>query len=465
MSSKPQRNTPLTVAEAQARLQVFGLRLISDHPDDRVTTQTQVILKCGAGHTLHRLYGNVRKRGCPECKAPFGERLLYALLRHYAEGEDDWGAKVVKGLIPETPGRKVVFDAASDSRKIAIENHSDYHDPEISVARFEENISKADRLRLDALKEAKTTEGKHIDGPMRGWVVGVVWFEAKRLVNLRDESGSYLPIVIAEFKQLANKIGLRLRTDGIEIDAATLYEGLGRGYLDKISGDFRLAGPWLGRTRTHQWRHSCGCEFTSVILDLENKISGNTTGCPCCDRTGYYGKWLDFLDKLADKGYRFTGPNRFSICTEFQSVPVGCEKHPDAFVPLWSRSKWYQWMASLQADAVKSLPPACEVCAEEYASQVKDRVDQRIASERQKLDQRLQQFGFKMVTMLPASVRDPSSGRIVAQKNTIQCLAPGCGYQWDVFVTQRLAKAEKRGRMGCPACSPLKKGPKPVGHQ
>ncbi|WP_346208852.1 MULTISPECIES: hypothetical protein [Aeromonas] len=462
MPLKPQRNIPLSVSEAQVRLQEFGLRLVSDHFDDRVTTTTEVMLECGAGHKLSRIYGNMRKRGCPECRAPFGERLLYTLLRHYAVGLDDWGAKVVRGLDPIDPKRKVVFDAASESRKIAIENHSEYHDPAKSIPRFEESMSKEERLRLDALKEARDTGGYHSVGPLSGWMVGVVWFEAARMANVRDESGTYLHIAISEFKQLAQKMGLQLRTDDVEIDVIAVYTGLGRGHLDRISSEFQLVGPWLGRTRTHQWRHSCGCEFKAVILELENKTLRNS-GCPCCDRTGHHGMWLDFLDRLRDHGYEFTGRNRLSICTEFESVPVRCYTHPCAQVQVWSRSKWYQWMASLQEDAATRFPPPCKTCAIEYAKRVKNETEQRIALERQKLDQRLRKFGFEMVTWLPTSVRDPIGDKVVPQKNTIQCLAPDCGHKWEVYVAQRLAKAEKLGRMGCPKCNPLKKGPKPKG--
>ena len=338
MSLKPKRNTPLSVSEVQARLQEFGLRLISDHPDDRVTTTTAVTLECGAGHKLSRIYGNVRKRGCPECKAPFGERLLYTLLRHYAVGQDDWSAKVVRGLDPKNIERKVVYDAASESRRIAIENHSEYHDPAKSIPIFEKGISKQERLRLDALKESKETGGHHSAGPLEGWAVGVVWFEATRMAKLRDESGTYLYKAISEFKQLARKIGIQLRTDGVEIDAATVYAGLGRAHLDRIGGEFNLVGPWLGRTRTHQWRHSCGCEFNAVIFDLENKAS-ESTGCPCCDRTGRHRTWLDFLGRLKDCGYEFAGQNRLSICTEFESVLVRCCTHPGGKTQVWTRSK------------------------------------------------------------------------------------------------------------------------------
>ncbi|KPW61326.1 Unknown protein sequence [Pseudomonas syringae pv. philadelphi] len=460
MSTNPQRNTPLSVSEALVRLQAFGLRLISDHLDDRVTTTTKVLLECGAGHRLQRIYGNVRKRGCPECKAPFGERLLYTLLRHYAVGLDDWGAKVVRGLDQMDPNRKVVFDAASESRKVAIENHSEYHDPTKSIPRFEERISKEERLRLDAIKESRETGGHHSTGPLAGWVVGVVWFEAARMVRVRDESGTYLHIAISEFKQLAQKIGLQLRNDNVDIDAATVYAGLGRGHLDRISGEFQLVGVWLGRARTHQWRHSCGCEFNAVISELENNSPGST-GCPCCDRTGHFGKWLDFLDRLNNHGYEFAGQNRLSIRTEFKSIPVRCSKHAGAQVQVWTRSKWYQWMASLHEDSSTSFPPACATCAIEYARRLESEAGKRIGDERQKLALRLREFGFEMVTMLPTSVRDTVTNKVVPQRNTVRCLASGCSHEWEIYVAQQLAKAEKRGKMGCPKCSPLKKGPKP----
>lgn len=455
-----QRNTPLSFAEAQLRLQEYGLQLVSKHEDNRVTTTTVVDVACAAGHKITREYGHLRKRGCPECKAPFGERLLYALLRHYADGLDDWGVKVVKGLDPTDRQRKVVFDVASESRRIAIENHSDYHDPDKSVPRFEENISKEERLRLDALKEARDTGGVHTEGPMKGWQVGVVWFEATRVATLRDVSGSYLPSVIEKFKQVANLIGLQLREDGIEIDASTVYAGLGRNALAGIGDDFQLVGPWLGRTYEHRWRHSCGGEFNKVILELE-KMAPGKTGCPFCDRESVQGKWLDFLDRLEKHGYLFAGENRLSICTEHELVPMHCSRHPESQVRIWTRAQWYQWFQSLKANSTKSIPPPCAVCAETHTQTVQEREKRRLEEERQKLDRRLQALGFELASMLPTSVRDPETGKVKAQKNKVRCLNPNCKHEWEIYVAQQLPKAEKRGQMGCPNCNPLKKGPKP----
>lgn len=461
MTIKKQRNTPLTVQEAQARLQEFGLTLISEHPDNRVTGKTPVKLRCSAGHIMDRIYTNVRKRGCPECKAPFGERLLYCFLRHYCPGEDDWRAKAVKGLDPEKPAARVMFDAASDSRKIAIENHSDYHHPDKSVARFEQNFSKKNRLRVDALKEARETDGHHLTGPMAGWRVGVVWFEATRMAGIKDESGTYLQIAISEFKGLADKIGLSLRTDGVEIDAGKVYAELGRTGLSRIGNQFKLISPYLGRTHIYQWRHSCGYKFKAVIYDLENTENG--TGCPWCDATGYIGKWQNFLDRLKTYDYEFSGENRQSVCTEFDSVPVKCSKHPEAKVEVWTRSKWYQWLRGGEKKEAKRFPPPCEACASEYAKGMAQNAENRSESNQQKLNRRLEAFGFELVTKQPTSIRDPETKKIIPQKNTIRCLNPDCGYEWDVFVAQRLKKAETRGRMGCPKCRPLKKGPVPKG--
>jgi hypothetical protein len=157
-----QRNTPLSVPEVKERLLSNGLQLISDHPTGTVTTATVVKVSCSAGHCMTRIYGNLRQRGCPECDSPFGERLLFALLRHYVDGKDDWKKKTVTGLDSTNPEMRVVFDAASDSRKVAIENHSEYHLADSNVPHFSSNITKEKRLHLDRLKVPSVTGGLHV---------------------------------------------------------------------------------------------------------------------------------------------------------------------------------------------------------------------------------------------------------------------------------------------------------------
>jgi len=450
-----QRNTPLSVAEAQERLQLYGLTLVSKHPDNLVTTLTMVTVSCASGHMMHRRYGDIRKRGCPDCKMPFGERLLYAFLRHYATGPNDWRKMVVRGLDPKDENRKLIFDSASIVRKLAIENHSDYHNPDKNVDLFQRFIKKSERLRLDQLKVPQATNGKHRGGPLNGWHVGVVWFEAARLSRLSDGSGSYLTSAIQEFKHVAQSIGLKLREDGAEINASAVYAGLGRDALAVIDLEFKLVGPWRGRTFEHRWRHSCGGEFNKVIRELENRAAG-TSGCPFCDREGMCGRWLGFLDRLEQHGYRFAGKNKYSICTEYQVVPLHCVAHPSAKVRNLTRSDLYKW---LDSPPWRSLPPPCAKCRATYTEMVHARMTQRRNDERLKLNDRLELLGFTMVTMKPTSILDPATRRVRAQKNKIRCR--NCGHSWPIFVAQQLAKAERRGRMGCPNCAPLKKGPKP----
>ncbi|XUW88636.1 hypothetical protein OH764_00775 [Burkholderia sp. M6-3] len=425
-----------------------------------MTTLTTVSVACAVGHSMRRRYGDIRKRGCPECKEPFGERLLYAFLRHYATGPDDWQRMVVRGLDPKDANRKVVFDAASPIRKFGLENHSAYHDPNQNVPIFQRIISKKERLRLDRLKVPQATNGKHRGGPLDGWHVGVLWFEAARLARLSDGSGSYLSIAIQEFKHVARSIGLKLREDGVEINAAEVYAGLGRDALAGIGREFHLLGPWRGRTFEHRWRHSCGGEFNKVIRELESRPPGKS-GCPFCDREGVCGRWLAFLERLEQHGYCFAGKSRYRICTEHQVVQLRCVVHPAGRVRRLTRSKLYQWLDGLKAGATKALPPPCLTCRAAYTRDVQFRERQRREAERQRLGRRLEAFGFTLVTMLPTSVRDPATGKIRTQKNKIRCKR--CGHVWSIFVVQQLAKAEKRGRMGCPRCSPLKKGPKADG--
>ncbi|QGZ55078.1 hypothetical protein [Paraburkholderia acidiphila] len=443
-----QRNTPLSVTEATARLEPFGLTLTSKHIGGVVTTSTFVDVVCATGHKMRRRYGDIRKRGCPYCKAPFGERVLYGLLRHYVVGPDDWKRMVVRGLDPKDPKRKVIFDAASPTRKIAIENHSGYHEPGRDVPIFQRSLSNAERLRLDGLKEARATNGRHQGGPLNGWRVGVVWFEADRLAKLSRATKSYLPIVIDEFKSIAKLLRLKLRSDDVEIDATKVFAALGRKPLERIGREFDLMGPWRGIAYVHRWRHSCGGEFTKLARALENKAPGKT-GCPFCDKEGRYGRWLNFLGRLEQHGYRFAGRNRYSICTEHQVVPLRCVTHPSAKVRKLTRSDIYKW---LDAPASRSLPPPCMKCRVAYTQHMLDKMRQHREAERLKLNERLELFGFTMVTMLPTSTRDSKTGAIHAQRNEIQCL--NCGYRWSVFVAQRLSKAKRSGQMSCPNCDP-----------
>lgn len=454
MKEKKQRNTPLSVSEAQERLREFGLQLVNEALYENVTTKTSVEVECAAQHKMTRIYGNLRHRGCPKCKAPFGERLVAALLRHYAFGVDDWHSKVVVGLDLTDPTRRLIFDIASESRKIAVENHSAYHDAHTSVKRFEKNISKEERLRLDELKEAK---GEHIDGVMAGWKVGVVWFEASNVRTFSKGKGTYLAGAIAEFKKMAEKIGLTLRSDNVEIDEKSIYLELARGDLAGIAKDLELIGPWYGRTSEHRWRHTaCGFEFSAAIQELEN-VKAENTGCPFCDRTGNPGAWRKFLDLLESHQYEYID-EILVVRTELQDMKLRCMRHPNAHVRTVTRSKLYQWLNSLKTDSKVSMSPPCEECAKIHKEDVALREGSRILAKRAELNTRLKKFGFELESSNASSVRDKKTGTVSAQKNVIRC--EKCQYRWEIFVTQRLAKAEKIGNMGCPKCSPLKKGPK-----
>ena len=455
-----QRNTPLTVAEAQERLQANGLKLTHENYS-YVATSTEVTVSCAAHHTMTRKYGVIRKRGCPQCKAPFGERLLTALLRHYVVGPDDWRAKTVIGLDPRNPARKFFYDVASDSRQIALENHSEYHKQGATVRRLQQGMSNEERLRCDSLKVPEDAGGKHSTGPLAGWIVGVVWFEAARVAKLGAGStnGTYLPKVIAEFKALASRIGLVLRSDGVEIDAVRVFQELARNPLSTVSPNFELVGEWHGRTREHTWRHiHCKSEFKAPLLELETAVSPDT-GCPFCDRKGNPGKWLDFLDKLKSFNYEYAGGSRLLIRTEHATVQLKCLTHPQATVAPFTRSKLYQWMASLDPNSTVSMFPPCSKCTEEHTKNISLSIENRINIKRLKLNERLNFLGFELLTFRPSTVRDKLTGKTLAQKNSVKCKS--CNHEWETVVTVALAKAEKRGVIGCPSCNPLKKGPKP----
>lgn len=459
VAGKSWRNTPITVAEAQDRLLAYGLMLVSHHENNKVTTETEVTVSCAAGHTAKRKYGNIRNRGCGECKAPFGERLLYALLRHYTMAPDDWVAKVVRGLDPTYPKRKLIFDVASESRKIAIENHSEYHLENSSIPHFEIRMSKEERLRLDGLKVPRVSKGEHLSGPIKGWKVGVVWFEAKRIAKLNAGEASYLPKVIVEFKELCRELSLPIRNDGIEIDAATIYFEIGKSALARVSTDFELVGPWFERSRDLSWRHICGGKFKKPILELEN-IPPGATGCPFCDKENVQGRWLAFLERLEEQDYYFAGENRCSICKEKEQVPIRCAKHPAAIVSRWTRSKWYQWLGSLKEESKVSFPPPCPECAATHTKVVQERERLRRKNNRMLLDDRLRVWNFQLVSTNPTTLRNPLTNKVIPQKSLIRCLNPSCGVEREIFVAQELKKAEARQMMYCPGCRPSKKGPK-----
>lgn len=453
-SNSKQRNIPLTVDEVRERLQIFGLSLVSEHPNGSVTTKTTVDVVCAAGHRLTRVYGNLRKRGCPECSAPFGERVLYALLRYYAVGVDDWFAKAVVGMDPLNLKRRFVFDAASDSRQIAIENHSEYHVTTKGDNPFSKKTPLEERIRRDVIKEARETEGIHTEGPMKGWRVGVVWFEGPRLTK----SGlNYLPQVIEEFKATAKSVGLALRKDGVEIPIQTLYMELARTATSGTPSSFTLTGPWRGGANEATWQHECGGRFSALVCQLR-RIPAGKTGCPFCDREGRGGEWLSFLDRLREHGYEYVGENRMEIRTQSKSVPLKCVHHPGAKMKEMTRSQLYQWLRGEEKITKAPLPP-CFDCAKHRSSVVALKDKERRKDERLKLEDELRQYHHTMVTHNPSSVRRSDTGKTHNTKNLIKCLK--CGHQRECYVSQTLAKARKKGVINCPKCCPGKKGPRP----
>lgn len=460
IKSSRQRNTPLSAQEAEERLLANGLTLISDHRAGTVTTTTSVEVSCAAGHRMRRLYGDIRQRGCPQCDAPFGERLLFALLRHYADGVDDWKKKTVKGLDPDDPELRVVFDAASESRRVAIENHSEYHLANSHVPLFSSNISKEKRLYLDSLKVPSNSNGLHVNGPLAGWKAGVVWFEATRLRKLASQHGLYLPYAVKEFKALAKSLALPLRLNVHEITAQEVFVALGKDKLTDVKPGFSLLGEWHGRAHEHLWQHTCGGRFSAPVTSVENNVL-DRTGCPFCDRKGRPGAWLDFLDRVAAKGYELAKQHRMEVITEYQPVPLRCIAHPDSEVKRFTRSKLYQWLGSLSDVSPVSMLPPCRTCASLHAKRIAKSEADRLRFERDKLGVRLKNYGFVMVTHLATSFLDPVVGKVRAQKNVIQCL--NCKHQRSVFVTQTLQKADMRGSIGCPACRATPRGPKKRG--
>lgn len=172
---------------------------------------------------------------------------------------------------------------------------------------------------------------------------------------------------------------------------------------------------------------------------------------------GRTGQWLGFLARMSGQGYQAIDEQ--TPRAETDEVAMTCRSHPEAKVEVWTRAKFGQWLATFVPSNSKHFAPPCPECAKDYEAANVRKHEANRAAERLRVDARLAVFNHRLVTYRPVTVKDPTTGKVKAQTNDIQCLS--CEHVRPVFLHATLKTAEARHKMGCPNCKPLPMGPRP----
>lgn len=472
MATLSKNNQMKTVAERNAELEPFGRKIISHEALELISTSTTVTVEClsCASQKISPL-ANFRKRTCGACGqgTSFGERLVYALVKHYIvdDAPQDWVVEMpVVGLDPHHPELVLKFDLASSSRRVAFEVHSDYHrNPH---KRFHtKKLTLTERRRRDLLKTKTVEGGQHTSGPLEGWSIAVVWFELERCKGL-GLKGNYLPVVIEEFKSEATRAGLTLRSDNIDITYDDLYGSIEGSTVQSVLelGFERRSEVYEGDGKEYVWRHkTCGGEFQAPAYEiLKNAVTPNHTGCKWCDRTGWSGNWLDFLGRIAKYDLAIKEEYRLQIHTEFQPIPgIYCTLHPEEVLKEQTRAAWNNKLGrwDKRTDDYDLRHELCDECAKQITPK------QKASPVETKWRERFLAVGYTLDSTLTPGQKG-FNGRQTATIALVACI--GCGTQQKISrPPQRLSKVEKSlvdgGRgLSCinKSCSQhIKKGPKP----
>lgn len=380
-------NQMLTVAQRNNQLLPWGRKIVSHAPTDLISVSTEVDIEClCCGTVVTGKLANYRNRTCSQCgpQRSFGERLLDCFIRFYVKDEKpfDFVAEYkVKGLDPTNPDRVLALDWASPERTLALEVHSEYHEKDHEF--FNQKIDQQERERLDLLKTVTKFGGTHLKGPLEGWTVGILWWELKECqakAQSNPNSTGYLPILIDEFKELSEKIGLKLRDDGVEISYENIYKSVETGNaLSVIKSGFKYAGEWKGAVKEYDWTHeSCGGTFHAPAAEIWNAICNGESGCKWCDRTGRQAQWLDFIDRLGRYSIGIRDDKRLANVTEKQLVTgLFCVIHPEEVLEEVSKMAWYSRLRKWDNEHEHwRLPDGrlklCKACARPISSGYKE---------------------------------------------------------------------------------------------